>query len=109
MGRTETGGEPMRLILAVLGAVTLAACMPVATVEPVAPPPPAVPAAEAFPGVDVEATAACVRENATEGELALMALGDERAQTATAQVLQRPGTLGCLQRSGVSLPGLPGT
>ena len=98
----------MRLVLAFLGLAALAACMPVATVEPLAPPP-ATPAAGQFPGVDVEATALCVRENATEGELALMALGGERAQTATAQVLQRPETLSCLQRSGVSLPGMPGT
>ena len=98
----------MRRLIAGLGLVALAACMPVATVEPVAPPAPA-PTADAFPGVDVEATALCVRENASEGELAMMALGGERAQTATAQVLQRPGTLACLQRSGVSLPGMPGT
>jgi hypothetical protein len=95
----------MRFLLPVLALAGLAACMPAATVEPVAPPPPA--AAAQFPGVDVEATAVCVRENATEGELALMALGGERAQTATAQVLQRPATLACLQRSGVTLPGMP--
>ena len=55
----------------------------------------------------MDAIAACVRENATEGELALMALGGERAQTATAQVLQKPGTLDCLNRAGVQVPGLP--
>lgn len=98
----------MKPVLAVLGLAALSACMPVATVEPVTAPPPAASTAQ-FPGVDVEATALCVRENATEGELALMALGGERAQTATAQVLQRPATLACLQRSGVSLPGMPGT
>ena len=98
----------MRCFPAILGLVALSACMPAATVEPVAPPAPA-PTAEAFPGVDVEATALCVRENASEGELAMMALGGERAQIATAQVLQRPGTIACLQRSGVSLPGMPAT
>lgn len=98
----------MRRVFAVFGLVALTACMPVATVEPVPAPQPA-PAASQFPGVDVEAMAFCVRENATEGELALMALGGDRAQTATAQVLQRPATLACLQRSGVSVPGMPGT
>ena len=98
----------MYRLLPVLVLPVLAACMPVATVEPVAPPPQEL-AAQQFPEVNVEATAACVRENATEGELALMALGGERAQTATAQVLARPATLSCLQRAGVSLPGLPGT
>jgi hypothetical protein len=55
----------------------------------------------------VNATAACVRENATEGELAIMALGDQRSQDVTAQVLQRPATLACLNRAGVQLPGAP--
>ena len=86
--------------------LALAACAPVATIEPLPPAAPAAPAA-AFPGVDVNATAACVRENATEGELAIMALGDQRSQDVTAQVLQRPATLACLQRAGVQLPGAP--
>jgi hypothetical protein len=94
--------------------LALAACAPVATVTPV--PPAAPPAAAVAPGLDVNATAACVRENATEGELALMAIGSDatatpaaqtQAQTVTAEVLQRPATLACLQRSGVQLPGLP--
>jgi hypothetical protein len=86
--------------------LALAACAPVATIEPLPPAAPAAPAA-AFPGVDVNATAACVRENATEGELAIMALGDQRSQDVTAQVLQRPATLACLERAGVQLPGAP--
>ena len=86
--------------------LSLAACAPVATIEPLPPAAPAAPAA-AFPGVDVNATAACVRENATEGELAIMALGDQRSQDVTAQVLQRPATLACLNRAGVQLPGTP--
>ena len=86
--------------------LSLAACAPVATIEPLPPAAPAAPAA-AFPGVDVNATAACVRENATEGELAIMALGDQRSQDVTAQVLQRPATLACLNRAGVQLPGAP--
>jgi hypothetical protein len=86
--------------------LSLAACAPVATIEPLPPAAPAAPAA-AFPGVDVNATAACVRENATEGELAIMALGDQRSQDVTAQVLQRPATLACLERAGVQLPGAP--
>jgi hypothetical protein len=86
--------------------LSLAACAPVATIEPLPPAAPAAPTA-AFPGVDVNATAACVRENATEGELAIMALGDQRSQDVTAQVLQRPATLACLERAGVQLPGAP--
>jgi hypothetical protein len=86
--------------------LSLAACAPVATIEPLPPAAPAGPTA-AFPGVDVNATAACVRENATEGELAIMALGDQRSQDVTAQVLQRPATLACLERAGVQLPGAP--
>jgi hypothetical protein len=94
--------------------LALAACAPVATVEPVAPAAP--PAAAVVPGLDVNATATCVRENATEGELALMAIGSDatataaaktQAQTVTATVLQRPATLACLQAAGVQLPGLP--
>jgi hypothetical protein len=96
----------MRPTISALLLVALAACAPVATIEPAAPTAPTAPAT-AFPGVDVDATAACVRENATEGELALMALGGERAQTATAQVLQKPETLACLSRAGVQIPGLP--
>jgi hypothetical protein len=86
--------------------LALAACAPVATIEPLPPAAPAAPTA-AFPGVDVNATAACVRENATEGELAIMSLGDQRSQDVTAQVLQRPATLACLNRAGVQLPGAP--
>jgi hypothetical protein len=94
--------------------LALAACAPVATVEPVAPAAPS--AAAVAPGLDVNATATCVRENATEGELALMAIGSDatasaaaksQAQTVTATVLQRPATLACLQAAGVQLPGLP--
>ncbi len=94
----------MRLVLPAVLLVALAACAPVATIEPV---PPAAPSVDAATGVDVNATAECVKQNATEGELALMALGGERAQTATAQVLQKPGTLACLSRAGVTIPGLP--
>jgi hypothetical protein len=97
----------MRLTIPAILLLAMAACAPVATIEPAPPAAPATAPAAAFPGVDVNATAACVRENATEGELALMALGGERAQTATAQVLQKPETLACLQRAGVQLPGLP--
>lgn len=94
----------MRLAVSLVLFGALAACAPTATIRP-APPPP-VPAAPAggMSGADVEATALCVKENATEGELALMALGGERAQTATAQVLGRQATLDCLRRAGVQLP-----
>ena len=92
----------MRLGLTIAALAALAACAPVATIEPV---PPAAPAAAA-PGLDVNATAACVRENATEGELAIMALGDQRSQNVTAQVLQRPATLACLDRAGVQIQGV---
>lgn len=93
------------IIVLSLGLGALAACAP--AVPPAEVLPPAAPsAAAAFPGVDVNATAACVRENATEGELAIMALGDQRSQDVTAQVLQRPATLACLQQAGVQLPGV---
>lgn len=104
----------MRLFVPAVFVVALAACAPVATVEPVAPAAP--PAAAVAPGLDVNATATCVRQNATEGELALMAIGSDasataaaksQAQTVTATVLQRPATLACLQAAGVQLPGLP--
>ncbi|GEM_PF-3607856 len=65
-------------------------------------------ATEQFSGVDVNATAACVRENATEGELALMALGGTEAQGATARVLGRPETQSCLAENNVILPSVPG-
>jgi hypothetical protein len=100
--------------ISLIAALALAACAPVATVEPVAPAAPS--AAAVAPGLDVNATATCVRENATEGELALMAIGSDatataaaktQAQTVTATVLQRPATLACLQAAGVQLPGMP--
>jgi type IV secretory pathway TrbL component len=104
----------MRLHVPAVVLLALAACAPTATVEPVAPTAPS--AAAVAPGLDVNATATCVRENATEGELALMAIGSDatasaaaktQAQTVTATVLQRPATLACLQAAGVQLPGLP--
>jgi hypothetical protein len=103
----------MRIAVSLLAMAALVACAPVATIEPV---PPASPAVAQFPGVDVNATAACVSQNATEGELAIMAIGSDanasaaaqsQAQSTTAQVLQRPATLACLQQAGVQIPGLP--
>jgi hypothetical protein len=96
----------MRLAVSLVLFGALAACAPTATISPAPPPAPAAPDV-GMSGAEVEATALCVRENATEGELALMALGGERAQTATAQVLGRPATLDCLSRAGVQLPGQP--
>jgi hypothetical protein len=99
----------MRIALALLMMAALAACAPAVPPAEVLPPamPPAADAAAAFPGLDVNATAACVKENATEGELAIMALGDQRSQAVTAEVLGRPATLACLNRAGVQLPGTP--
>jgi len=102
----------MRHIAASLVAVlALGACASNAPFEATGPAPAQVPsaaAAEQFPEVDVNATAACVRDNATEGELALMALGGTQAQTATAQVLGRAETQACLADNNVTLPGMPG-
>ena len=98
----------MRIALPLIVAALLAACAP--AVPPSETLPPAAPSADAaaqFPGLDVNATAACVKENATEGELAIMARGDARSQAVTAEVLGRPATLACLQRAGVQLPGAP--
>lgn len=64
-------------------------------------------AAQQFPEADVAGIANCVRDNATEGELALMALGDERSQTATVEVLARPATQECLRLNNVALPAVP--
>ena len=64
-------------------------------------------AAQQFPGTDVAGIATCVRDNATEGELAIMALGDARSQTVTAEVLARPATQECLRLSNVALPAAP--
>jgi hypothetical protein len=98
----------MRSIGLLAAVLALGACVdaapPFETSSPTpAAPPPA--AAGQFGNVDVNAIAACVRESATEGELAIMSLGGERAQTATAQVLGRPATQACLARSNVTLPG----
>jgi hypothetical protein len=98
----------MRIAICLITMAALAACAP--AMPPSETLPPAAPPADAsaqFPGLDVNATAACVKENATEGELAIMALGDERSQAVTAEVLGRPATLACLQRAGVQLPGAP--
>jgi hypothetical protein len=63
-------------------------------------------AATLYPGFDANAAARCIQENATEGELALMAVGDMQAQAETAQaVLGRPATQTCLARNNVTLPG----
>jgi hypothetical protein len=98
----------MRIAILLVG-LSLAACAsalpPTETLPPAAPT--AADPAALFPGVDVNATAACVRENATEGELAIMSLGDQRSQTVTAEVLGRPATIACLDRAGVQLPGMP--
>ncbi len=61
-------------------------------------------AAREFPGVDVEAIAICVRENATEAELILLGQGGDLAQTTTRQILSRPETAECLVASDVNLP-----
>lgn len=98
----------LRSAAALGAALALTACAATAPVqEPrqASVPPPA---AEQFPEVDVNATAACVRENATEGELALMALGGAEAQAATARVLGREETQACLAENNVTLPGVPG-
>jgi hypothetical protein len=96
----------MRIAILLLG-LSLAACAPALPPTETLPAAPTAADPAQFPGLDVNATAACVRDNATEGELAIMALGDQRSQDVTAQVLQRPATLACLDRAGVALPGMP--
>ena len=64
-------------------------------------------AAREFPGVDVQGIATCVRENATEDELVLLAQGGDLAQQTTRQILQRPETGQCLAASDVALPTAP--
>ncbi len=65
-------------------------------------------AAQQFPGVDVQAMANCVRENATEAELVLLAEGGELAQTTTRQILAKPETADCLIAADVQLPRASG-
>jgi hypothetical protein len=94
----------------VLALIGLAACMPVATVEPVAPPPQQslAPQPQLTERELLDMSEVCFRENATEGELAVMTLGDERSQAVANEVMMRPTTLACLQRLGINLPGTPG-
>jgi hypothetical protein len=108
----------MYRLLPVLSLIGLAACMPVATVEPVPPPPQAYPTSPQQTRQDLLDTSrgqelldkseVCFRENATEGELAMMVLGDERGRAVANEVMLRPATLACLERLGINLPGAPG-
>ena len=51
-----------------------------------------------MPDVDVDAIAGCVRENATAEELQSLAQGTGAAQhSLTAQIIQRPETMQCIQ------------
>ena len=88
--------------------VALAACAGPETVPTAAGDPLEIAAAE-FPGVDVEGIAKCVRANATEAELVLLAQGGDLAQTTTRQILQRPETGACLVASDVNLAAASGS
>ncbi len=97
----------MRFALLVLP-IALAACAGTETAPPVEPSP-LEQAAEAFPGVDVQGIANCVRANATEDELVLLAQGGDLAQTTTRQIMQKPETGQCLVDSGIQLPRASGS
>lgn len=59
-----------------------------------------------MPGVDVNAIASCVRDNATPDELERLAAGSGAAeQSLTAQIIQRPETMACIQASNAAPVG----
>ena len=59
-----------------------------------------------MPGVDVNAIANCVRDNATPEELEALAAGTGAAQQSlTARIIQRPATMACIQRNNAAPTG----
>ena len=60
-------------------------------------------AAEQFPGVNVDAIAACVRGNATDAELVLLAQGGAIATQTTQSIIARPAAVQCLRDSNTGL------
>lgn len=58
---------------------------------------------DSFPGIDVDAAGNCVRDNATDAELVILAAGGDAAARMTASILARPATAECLAANGVDL------
>lgn len=59
-----------------------------------------------MPGVDVDAIAECVQANATAEELERLAAGTGAAeQSLTAQIIQRPETMNCIQANNAAPVG----
>ena len=65
-------------------------------------------AAAQFEGVDVAGIANCVRDNATEDELIIMAAGGDASNTLTNEILQRASTQQCIADNNIVLPGASG-
>ena len=98
----------MRCAVLLLSLV-LVGCGPTMVVDETAQSPQQTAAAEVeatMPGVDVDAIAACVRDNATPAELERLAAGTGAAeQSLTAQIIQRPATLACIQANNAAPSG----
>lgn len=60
-------------------------------------------AAAQFPGVNVEAIARCVRDNATADELVLLGQGGAIGTQTTQVILARPTTIQCMRDNDVGL------
>lgn len=56
---------------------------------------------ELFEGIDVGPAANCVRDHATESELAILSQDNIDTKPLTRQIFERDATLGCLQANGV--------
>ena len=100
----------MRQIAVSLGLlVVLAACAPVLGPQETGQSAEQTAAAEVeatMPGVDVNAIANCVRDNATPEELQRLAGGNGAAeQSLTAQIIQRPETMACIQANNAAPVG----
>lgn len=54
-----------------------------------------------YPGIDVEPAANCLRDEATDQEIAILGASGVNTQELTRSIFQRPDTLTCLQANGV--------
>jgi hypothetical protein len=59
---------------------------------------------EQLSGVDVDAIANCVRNNASDDELAILVAGDDASTRLTADILGRAPTQQCIADNNVALP-----
>lgn len=57
-----------------------------------------------FPGVDIDGLANCVRDNASEEQLAALSVGGVLATDATSTVLEKPETEACIRDNNIELP-----